>query len=297
MTAPYTPEQNGVAERKNRTVVEMARSLLKGKHLPNQFWAEAVATAVYLLNISPTKAVMNRTPFEAWYGMKPSVRHLRIFGCIAYALVNSQNHHKLDEKSEKCILIGYSLQSKAYRLYNPVSGKVIINRNVMFDERASWNWETNKGETQMQIPAELDTPQNQVTDPAPTNSSSTSPNSSSNSDSSDETPPRNFRSLTEIYNSTFALFISDPTTFEEAVKKEEWRKAMKEEIKSIEKNETWELMDLPKEKKAIGLKWMFKTKFKCKLFGFTDSDCAGALDDRKSTSGKWSYHNEVLWNG
>ena len=100
-----------------------------------------------------------------------------------------------------------------------------------------------------------------MTDSAPTNSSSTSPNSSSNSDSSDETPPRNFRSLTEIYNSTFALFISDPTTFEEAVKKEEWRKAMKEEIKSIEKNETWELMDLPKEKKAIGLKWVFKTKF------------------------------------
>ncbi|CAL9204477.1 unnamed protein product [Musa hybrid cultivar] len=143
--------QNGVAERKNRIVVKMTRSLLKGKHLPNQFWAEAVATAVYLLNISPTKAVMNQTPFEAWYGMKPSVRHLRIF--------------------EKYILIGYSLQSKAYRLYNHISGKVIINRNVMFDERTSWNWETNKGETQMQIPAELDTPQNQVTDPALTNSS------------------------------------------------------------------------------------------------------------------------------
>ena len=89
MTAPYTPEQNGVAERKNRTVVEMARSLLKGKHLPIQFWTKTIATVVYLLNISPTKAVMNRTPFEAWYGMKPSVRHLRIFCCIAYALVNS----------------------------------------------------------------------------------------------------------------------------------------------------------------------------------------------------------------
>ena len=93
------------------------------------------------------------------------------------------------------------------------------------------------------------------------------------------------------------MFISDPTTFDEAVKKEEWRKAMKEEIKSIEKNETWELMDLPKEKKVIGLKWVFKTKFKYKLFGFTDSDCAGALEDRKSTSRKWSHHNEVLWNG
>ena len=77
-----------------------------------------------------------------------------------------------------------------------------------------------------------------MTDPTSTNSSSTSPNSNSNFDSSNETPPRNFRSLTEIYNSTFALFISDPTTFEEAVKKEEWRKEMKEKIKSIEKNET-----------------------------------------------------------
>ena len=137
MTAPYTPEQNGVAEHKNRTVVEMARSLLKGKHIPNQFWAEAIATTVYLLNISPTKAVMNQTPFEAWYSMKPSISHLRIFGYIAYAWVNSQNYHKLDEKFKKYILTGYSLQSKAYRLYNLISDKFIININVVFDKRTS----------------------------------------------------------------------------------------------------------------------------------------------------------------
>lgn len=98
---------------------------------------------------SSTKVVTNQTSFKAWYDMKPSVSHLRTFGCIAYALINSQNHHKLDEKSEKYILIGYSLQSKAYRLYNPVSGKVIINRNVVFDEKTSWNWETNEGKTQI----------------------------------------------------------------------------------------------------------------------------------------------------
>lgn len=114
MTAPYTPEQNGVAERKNRTVVEMARSLLLAKGLSNGFWAEAVATSVYLLNLSSTKAVMNRTPFEAWHGTKPSVSHLRVFGCITYALVNSQVRQKLDEKSEKCIFIGYCTRSKAY---------------------------------------------------------------------------------------------------------------------------------------------------------------------------------------
>ncbi|GJS05933.1 integrase [Tanacetum coccineum] len=81
LTAPYTPEQNGIAERKNRTIVEMARSMLKTKNLEDEFWAEAVATAVYLINISPTKAVWNVTPYEAWYESKPSVSHLRIFGC------------------------------------------------------------------------------------------------------------------------------------------------------------------------------------------------------------------------
>ena len=65
LTSPYTQEQNGVAERKNRIVVEMARSLLKAKEIPNEYWAEAIANSVYLLNLSPTKAVLNQTPFEA----------------------------------------------------------------------------------------------------------------------------------------------------------------------------------------------------------------------------------------
>jgi len=110
LTAPYTLEQNGIAERKNRTIVEMARSMLQARRLPNQFWAEAVATSVYLLNISPTKAVMNQTPYEAWHGRKPSVSHLRIFGCVAYALKHPQTRQKLDEKSEKGIFIGYCTQ-------------------------------------------------------------------------------------------------------------------------------------------------------------------------------------------
>ena len=138
LTAPNTPEQNGVAERKNRTVVEMARSLLKAKGLSNEFWAEAVAIAIYLLNLSPTKAVQNQTPYEAWSGKKPWVSHLKIFGCIAYALIDSYNRRKLDDKSKKCIFVGYCSQSKAYRLYNPISGKVIISKNIMFDEDASW---------------------------------------------------------------------------------------------------------------------------------------------------------------
>lgn len=105
LTAPYTPEQNGVAERKNRTVVEMGKSMMQARGVLKCFLAEAVATAVYVLNISPTKAVLNQTPYEAWRGNKPKVSHLRVFGCIAYALVNAQARRKLDEKCENVSLL------------------------------------------------------------------------------------------------------------------------------------------------------------------------------------------------
>ena len=135
LTAPYTPEQNGVAERKNRTVVEMARSMLKQKGMPDSFWAEGVAAAVHILNISPTKAVWDQTPYEAWNGNKPLVSHLRVFGCICYVLIKTARH-KLDQKSQKHVFIGYCPNSKAYRLYDPLSGKVTISRDVVFDELA-----------------------------------------------------------------------------------------------------------------------------------------------------------------
>ena len=194
LTSPHTPEQNGIAEQKNRTMVEKARSMIKARELLNQFWAEAVATAMYLLNLSPTKAVPNRTPYEAWRGVKPRVSHLKVFGCIAYTTVKS-SHHKLDEKSEKCIFVGYSLQSKAYRLYNPISGKIIISRDVIFNEEASWNWSIKEDGKLGLFLVDLE---NAKSEPASQellgdNSSQTSPSpTSSPSSSLSETPPRKF---------------------------------------------------------------------------------------------------------
>lgn len=109
LTAPYSPQQNRVAERKNRTIMEIARSLLKHKRLPNGFWVEAMATAVHLINISPTKAVKNMTSYQAWRGLKPTVSHLRVFGCLAFSLIPAQHLKKLDMRSVKCIFIGYCL--------------------------------------------------------------------------------------------------------------------------------------------------------------------------------------------
>lgn len=81
MTTRYTPQQNGVAERLNRTIIEKARSMLRSKHLDNSFWADAVACACYLMNRTSTKGLSNMTPQEAWTGFKPTVSHLRVFGC------------------------------------------------------------------------------------------------------------------------------------------------------------------------------------------------------------------------
>jgi hypothetical protein len=120
----------GVSERKNQTVMEMAKSMLHEKGLPKSFWAEAVYTAVYLMNRCPTKAVWNKTPFEAWSERKPSIKHLKVFGCICYVQIPKEKRYKLDETSEKCIFVGYSSMSKGYRLYNLKTNKVIISRNV-----------------------------------------------------------------------------------------------------------------------------------------------------------------------
>ena len=98
-TTAYTPQQNGVVEWRNQSVVEMARCLLKSMAVPGKFWGEAVRTAVYLLNRSPTKSLKGQTPFEAWYGRKPSVRHLRTFGCMAFAKRTGPGINKLADRS------------------------------------------------------------------------------------------------------------------------------------------------------------------------------------------------------
>eukprot|EP00253_Pinus_taeda_P027098 PITA_27098 len=143
-TAMYTPQQNGVAERKNRTILDMVRSMLKAKHLPHEYWAEAITCTVYILNRCPTKAVMNRIPEEAWSGQKQTVTHMRVFGCVAYAHVPNQLRRKLDSKGEKCVFVGYCGESKAYKLYNPSTKKLIVSRDVQFIEDEAWDGSLEK---------------------------------------------------------------------------------------------------------------------------------------------------------
>eukprot|EP00253_Pinus_taeda_P027273 PITA_27273 len=133
-TTPYTPKQNSVVERRNRTVVEMARSMLQHKSVPNKFWAEAVFTAVYLLNRSPTQAVKGKTPEEVWSGRKPKISHLKVFGSIAYVWIPAAKRSKLDSKSQKLMMTGYSDHHKAYRLIDIPTGRLSLNWDVVFVE-------------------------------------------------------------------------------------------------------------------------------------------------------------------
>ena len=126
---------------KNQTIMNMVRSILSGKHIPKTFWPEAINWTVHILNRSPIFAVRSKTPEEAWNVIKPSVSHFRVFGCISHVHVPDNRRVKLDNKSHKCIFFGVSDESKVYRLFDPISHKIIVSRDVVFEEDQSWDWE------------------------------------------------------------------------------------------------------------------------------------------------------------
>jgi len=133
VTTPHTPQQNGISERLNRTLQEMAMSQILHAGLPKCFWADSIATACYVRNRLPV-CPLNVSPFEKWYARKPSVKYFRVFGCVAYALKPDNERTKMDARSEKLRFIGYPLRAKGYRLYDEKKHRVIVRRDVIFNE-------------------------------------------------------------------------------------------------------------------------------------------------------------------
>ncbi|GJW27412.1 retrovirus-related pol polyprotein from transposon TNT 1-94 [Tanacetum coccineum] len=187
--------------------------------------------------------------------MKPTVSHLRIFGSIAYVHVQSQRRSKLDVRSKKHVFVGYDKQSKGYKLYNPVTRKVVVSRDVEFEEEESWDWSIEENERYDFLPMtdeeetgesgdEVQQPESPTPTPTPTPTQD-SPLSSS------EGEPKT-RSLQELYEVTDEILLlclyADyaPLVFENAMKRKKWRQAIDGEIKPIERKDTWELTTLPK---------------------------------------------------
>ena len=136
LTAPGTPQQNGVAERRNRTLLDMVRSMMSYSTLPLSFWGYALQTACYILNQVPTKSTP-RTPYELWKGKKPSLGHMRIWGCPAHVL--DKDAKKLEPRSELCMFVGYPKGTKGGMFYDPKEQKVIISTHATFLEESYMN--------------------------------------------------------------------------------------------------------------------------------------------------------------
>ncbi len=264
-TVPKSPEQNGIAERMNRTLVETLRSMLVDAKLPQAFWAEAVSTAVYLRNRSPTKAIEDMTPFEAWMKQKPQVEHLRVFGCDAYAHVAKDERKKLDSKSRKCIFLGYGEETKGYRLYDSSRSRVIYSRDVHFNEKST---NSEIGETLCTeedkhfVELELNTEESSdhLENEVATSEATVQP-VLRRSERAKQTPE--FYGERASISDSQAREPTTPTTLDEALEssdKEKWVEAMAKEIKSLDDNKVWTLTELPKDRTPVGSKWVFKVK-------------------------------------
>ncbi|KMQ89570.1 retrovirus-related gag-pol polyprotein [Lasius niger] len=286
-TAPFTPEQNGTAERKNRTLIEMARCLITEAELTYQFWGEAVSTANYIQNRTLTRST-NATPFELWNGYKPSIDHFQIFGNKCYVHVPQEKRHKLQNTSIQMIFVGYDENSKAYRCYDPVNRKLVISRNVRFvmkkvhsgEIELDHSRENSEGQILKEKNKEaLDTntwdrneDQSEHEDSMlnyETAESDTSLNSSQENDTTviqnttERQSQRTNKGVPPNHFGEWVNVITEPKSLSEALadkNKEEWINVMKDEMASLKRNQTWELCELPKGREAISCKWIYKLK-------------------------------------
>ena len=294
-TTPYTPQQNGTAERMNRTLMEKVRSMLYHSKLPLRFWAEALMVATYVRNCSPTCA-LKETPYERWNGEKPDVSIFRVFGCKAYARIPDEKRKKLDPKSQKCIFVGYPAGVKGYKLYDPVKQKMIVRRDVVFIENVFDHAIKEKGEPDELLPAicfdfdyEDDDDsaddardatrdvgiQDEIDNPI----GETVAEEVATDDMMRNRPRRNVNpinrygtvathrfghwELPDEVHMAIGAGNDDPKSYRNAMNGPDstlWKTAADVEMDSIVKNKTWDLVDLPPGKTAIGSKWVFKTK-------------------------------------
>ena len=291
-TAPYSPQQNGVAERKNRSLIEMTRCMLIDAKLDKKYWGEAVVTANYLQNRLPSRSI-EKTPYELWYSRKPDVANLHIFGSEAMVLIHKEQRKKLDDKAEKLIFVGYSEVSKAFRFLNLRTNRIKISRDAVFLDKVTktQNSEDSGDELIFTKCEKID--QNNLQDISFDQNSVCSNDeylpttegldeSSSSSSEEENSPNNNTKSHEEVqqpqfrrsqrenrgvppdrYVAKLAKEESEPRSAKEALlseNKEEWKKSMDDEIESLKKNNTWDVVPKPPDANIVSCKWVFKTK-------------------------------------
>ncbi|XP_014757873.1 uncharacterized protein LOC106866720, partial [Brachypodium distachyon] len=272
LTPPGTPQRNGVSERRNRTLLDMVRSMMSLTDLPLSFWGYALETAAFTLNSAPSKSV-ETTPYELWFGKKPKLSFLKVWGCEAY--VKRLQPDKLEPKSEKCVFIGYPKETIGYTFYHRSEGKVFVAKNGSFLEKEFLSKEVSgrKVELDEVIEPSLEFECSAAPETVPVHPASAREEANDNDhEVLNETTTElrrstRTRNTPEWYNvrvmNVMLLDNDEPANYEEAMMSpdsEKWLEAMKSEMGSMYENQVWTLVDLPNDRKAVENKWIFKKK-------------------------------------
>lgn len=287
LSAPYSPQQNGLSERCNLTLMNVVRCLLFQSGAPHSFWAEAVKTAAYLRNRCPSEAIGGRIPLEIWLRREvkfEDYKHLRVFGCQAWAWEPNPKG-KLGPRATECVMIGYQDGSKAYRLWDIKNSRIIISRDVVFREdkfpfkRVQGLEKDKTGDEEFtfqihsffpEVTEEIPEPEDVAAGPPLVlGEPPDPPDAAQEMPEPGEAVPRRSDRLRKGTECSHCKLVncknlSDvPKTAQEALEgpeAEQWRQAMEAELNNMQQQGTWEIVKRPMDRNVIGSKWVFVKK-------------------------------------
>ncbi|PKU76821.1 Retrovirus-related Pol polyprotein from transposon TNT 1-94 [Dendrobium catenatum] len=290
-SCPYSPSQNGVAERKHRHVIETARTLLTQASLPQHFWVDAMLTANTLINCLPSPNTKNKSPYEILFGKQPNYNYFKVFGCLCYPWLKPYTTTKLSPVSHPCVFLGYATSQKGYRCLDTHTNRIYTSNHVVFNESvfpfaSNSQYLTTPPPVQshtpplLLVPISTTTPLT-VTTPNESLSnntmSSTHQPATTSQDNTQIVPPQHSRQpqghhmLTRLktghqqpkkmFDLVHVIHSSEPTTYQQAAKSEQWRTAMSQEFQALQSQGTWELVPPNASQNVLGSKWTFRTKF------------------------------------
>ncbi|WJX62480.1 hypothetical protein P8452_47472 [Trifolium repens] len=267
-SSPITPQQNGVVERKNRTLQEAARVMLHAKKLPYYFWAEAMNTACYVHNRVTLRKGTSTTLYEIWKGRKPTVKHFHVFGSKCYILADREQRRKMDPKSDEGIFLGYSLTSRAYRVFNNRTRTMMESINVVIDDCSDNipdvdpDVDTSHHQPEDSEVVEIPEKTDQQEDVTPVNKGPSVRFQKNHPKELIIGSPESgvmTRSREAVSNACFVSKV-EPKNVKEALTDEFWIEAMQEELNQFKRNEVWDLVPRPEGVNIIGTKWVYRNK-------------------------------------